>query len=469
MADPVEVEPVFTHEEQGTREDEWFSHPVWGKVPAVLADELPLEGIERLLVLAAHPDDETIGAGATIAALAATGLAVHFLLATVGERSHPDSPVWSSEDLAAQRRAEWEAATDALAGAGVRRTLLGLPDGQVADHEEALLDAVLEHLRPGTLLLAPWTEDGHPDHDAVGRVAREAARRNGASGISTACLHYPVWWWHWNRPEQVREHLTTAAVLVEPGPDAVRAKHRALELYPSQQTGLGPGAHHGPVVTPEVVARARRAFEVFFSSWRPTPGDEASRAGTFDEMYEAGDDPWGWEESWYERRRRALVLGILRRPEYRHVLELGCGTGLLTAELVRRSEAVTALDVSGRALEVAHRRGIEGVDWVHAAVPDGLPEGRFDCVVISELGYFLRPSELLALVRTVRDRMTDDAELVLADWRHPTQGIPLDGPLVHELVDAVVGLPRWARYEDPDVLVEAWSSAESPATAEGLV
>lgn len=464
VIDPMSKEPDFTHDVPGTPEGEWFADPVWDRIPALGATELPLEGIERLLVLAAHPDDETIGAGATIAALAASGIEVHFLLATLGEKSHPDSPVWSSQDLAAQRCAEWEAATEALAGPTVRRTLLGLPDGEVAAHEDVLLAAVVENLQPGSLLLAPWTDDGHPDHDAVGRAAREAARRAGVT-----CLHFPVWWWHWNGPEQVRDHLATTALIVEPGPDAVRAKHHALELYPSQQTGLGPGAHHGPVVTPQVVARARRSFEVFFSCWRPQTGQELAQAGVFDEMYDDGDDPWGWEESWYERRRRALVLGILRRPGYRHVLELGCGTGLLTAELAQRAESVTAVDISARALEVARRRGIEGVEWVQAAVPDGVPEGRFDCIVVSELGYFLRPSALLALVRTVRDRMAPDAELVLADWRHPTQGILLDGPLVHELVDTVVGLPRWARYEDPDVLVEAWSSADSPATAEGLV
>jgi LmbE family N-acetylglucosaminyl deacetylase len=74
-------------------------------------------------------------------------------------------------------------------------TCLGLPDGELSDHEAWLADAltaILRQRRAGVWCAATWRGDGHLDHEAVGRAAVFAARRAGA-----VLLEYPIWMWHW--------------------------------------------------------------------------------------------------------------------------------------------------------------------------------------------------------------------------------------------------------------------------------
>ena len=150
------------------------------------------------------------------------------------------------------------------------------------------------------------------------------------------------------------------------------------------------------------------------------------------------------------------------------MLELGCGTDLLTRELRERADRVTAVDLSARALQVARFRGLDRVEWVQGRVPEAMPAGEVDLVVFSELAYFLSPAELLATLRALRQRLAPGGELALVDWRRPTRDIPLDGELVHELVRHSLGLPAPVRYQDQDPLVEVFTSADSVAEREGL-
>lgn len=464
MTDAETSAPVFTHHDLGTSDATWFADPLWDSVPTVTPDDLLQGSACRVVVVSAHPDDETLGAGGIIAALASQGVQIILMLATAGEGSHPDSSVWRPSALAEQRLTEWHDAAHELAPLA-RKVFLELPDGRVAEHEDELSAALRPLLGPDTLVLAPYREDGHPDHEAAGRAARRTAEETGA-----LCLEYPVWWWHWNHPTTAHDHLLEHALVVEPGAEAIHAKHRAMDRYPSQVQGLGPGEPHQPVVTHSVWQRGRRTIDVLFhdNTFPARTTNTVARGETFEAMYDAGDDPWGWEDSWYEQRRRAMICAQLGRARYRRVLELGCGTGLLTRDLAARADAVEALDISHRALDVARRRGVDGVRWHHAELPDQLPQGPFDLVVVSEVAYFLRPVELMSLLRQLHPRMTDDAELLLADWAHPTTGIPLDGPLVHEMLEQLLALERTASYRDRDVWIDSWSTDPSPAAKEGL-
>ncbi|MEP6561765.1 MAG: PIG-L family deacetylase, partial [Nakamurella sp.] len=67
---------------------------------------LELTGLRRLVVISAHPDDETLGAGALIATAARLGVPITVIVATAGEGSHPDSPTHRPDQLAVIRRRE---------------------------------------------------------------------------------------------------------------------------------------------------------------------------------------------------------------------------------------------------------------------------------------------------------------------------------------------------------------------------
>ena len=122
----------------------------------------------------------------------ASGADLRFVWATDGEASHAGSTAVAPGRLAALRRAE-SAAALALLGAGEAPGIrLGLPDGGLAGREADLVEvACARSVRPDDVVVAPWSGDGHPDHEACGRAARSVAAR---------VLEYPVWTWHWARP-----------------------------------------------------------------------------------------------------------------------------------------------------------------------------------------------------------------------------------------------------------------------------
>jgi LmbE family N-acetylglucosaminyl deacetylase len=437
----------FSHREPGTDEPTWLLDARWDGVPrcdlAALVARCP-----RVVLIAPHPDDETLALGATLADLAASGIDVTVVVATHGGKG-PGATV---------RRAEGDAAIATL-GPAITARWWDLPDGRLSRCEAQIADRLAALAGPDTLLLAPAEYDGHADHDAVGRAAATVARQTGAH-----LLHYPVWLWHWAIPDDLPwVRLRTLA----PSLNAQHTKTAALAQHRSQLTADADGS---PIVGTSVQARALRTLETVLLpagadlaarvEWAITTGPTADQiAQPFDAMYRDGDhDPWQLDTSFYERRRHQLVLAVLGRERYDNVLDIGCATGQHSIALRTRANRVTGLDASASALAVAFARGAgdTGLHWRHGTAPHDIPAERFDLIVLSEVAYFLDGPDLLSTLRTVRRALRPGGEIVLADWRYPTGDIPLDGPTAHRQVTAALDLPRRARYEDADLLVEVW-------------
>jgi LmbE family N-acetylglucosaminyl deacetylase len=141
-------------------------------------DKLPTP--DRVLVVAAHPDDIEFGAAATVARWIAEGAEVRYLLVTRGDKGS-DDPATDVEALAALREREQRAAADELGVAGV--DFLSEPDGQVEPTlrlRERITRAIRE-LKPEvvmthdpTVLFVNNEWVNHPDHRAVGQVTVDA-------------------------------------------------------------------------------------------------------------------------------------------------------------------------------------------------------------------------------------------------------------------------------------------------------
>ena len=453
--------PAFHHADAGTPEPAWLLDPRWAQTPVVDVEALA-RSVDALVVAAAHPDDETLAVGGLVARAHAAGLPVRVVVATDGSASHPDATAWTPDQLARVRAVEVAAAVDSLAP-GSSVVHLGLPDGGLADAGTTLEDALAAECDEGrVLLVAPWTADGHPDHDALGRAAVEAGRRTGAR-----VALYPLWLWHWGSPDDLDWSL---AHVVELDRAALDAKAEALQRHTSQTAPLGPCPGDAPVVTEPVLTRAGRLVEVLLADPSVLPSrpsrDDEEVAGAFDEMYADSRDPWGFADSFYERRKRDLVAAVLGRPSYRRVLEIGCADGALTEVLASRSHAMVSIDVSEQALARARSRDLPGVQWRLGRAPGAIDDGPYDAVVLSEVGYFLTPLELLDTLRRSHDALAGDGELVLVHWRHPTEGIPLDGPAVHaQAATVLAALPHRVHYEDADVLVDVWGGGEASVAA----
>ena len=271
---------TFDAGEPGTPEDEWLASKRWSLIPA-----LALDDPRRLVVLSAHPDDESLGAAGLIARVAALGIPVVVVVATNGDASHPDSPTVTPQRLSELRRGELLSAVDVLAPEAEVR-FANLPDGHLDEHEGELA-AVLGALDigAGDLIVAPWRADGHVDHEAAGRIAARIASRSGAQ-----LLEYPVWMWHWATPDNAAVPWSSF-VTMRLEPHELAAKSAAIAAHITQNSALSDASGDELLLTEGFREYFHRPFEIFV-----TPlGNRTLSRDFFDDFYALDDDPWGFE------------------------------------------------------------------------------------------------------------------------------------------------------------------------------
>ncbi|HTY73912.1 MAG TPA: PIG-L deacetylase family protein [Actinomycetes bacterium] len=148
----------------------------------------------RLLVVVAHPDDETFGTGSIIAHHARQGIEVTVCCATRGEAG--EAPDWlpGEADLGEVREGELRRAAATLGAADV--VVLGFGDsgmtgpaadttlaGAPFDSVVAAVRDVVDRVDPGVVVtLDPVDTDGHRDHARIGQASIEACA--GRAGIA---------------------------------------------------------------------------------------------------------------------------------------------------------------------------------------------------------------------------------------------------------------------------------------------
>jgi LmbE family N-acetylglucosaminyl deacetylase len=148
-----------------------------------------------LLVVMAHPDDESMGCGGLILRHTRASIPTHLICATYGEAGWMGKPLGANEeDLANIRVKELEAAADALALTGVE--LWDYADGGVKDaDQQEITQRIWEEitkLRPRAVV--GWGPDGgygHPDHIAMG-ACTDTAVSAMAEGDRPALYHLAV-------------------------------------------------------------------------------------------------------------------------------------------------------------------------------------------------------------------------------------------------------------------------------------
>ena len=134
----------------------------------------------RLACVLAHPDDESLGTGGTLAHYSAQGIGTHVIAATRGDAGRfgtADTPGPAREAVGRIRESELRAAADVLGVEDV--SVLGYPDGELdrVDRAEAI-GRIVDHLRrirPQVVItFDPFGAYGHPDHIAVSQMTTAA-------------------------------------------------------------------------------------------------------------------------------------------------------------------------------------------------------------------------------------------------------------------------------------------------------
>jgi LmbE family N-acetylglucosaminyl deacetylase len=133
------------------------------------------ESLDRVMVIAAHPDDPEFGCAGTVLKWAATGKRVTYVLLTSGDKGSHD-PDLRPGRLAGKREDEQRAAAHAL---GVQEVFfLRYPDGLLEnnlDMRRQLSSLLRQHKPHIVMTIDPWRHyQLHPDHRAAGQAALDA-------------------------------------------------------------------------------------------------------------------------------------------------------------------------------------------------------------------------------------------------------------------------------------------------------
>lgn len=169
-------------------------------------------------------------------------------------------------------------------------------------------------------------------------------------------------------------------------------------------------------------------------------------------------DPWGFRTDPYEQRRYAWTLAALGKDRYRRAFEPACALGELTRQLARRCDEVVALDPSASALREAavHTADQPQVHLRQGAIPEDWPDGDFDLIVLSEVGYYFEVPDLRDMVALARGSLVSDGELVAVHWRGHSDDHLLAADEVHDTIAAALGSAPECERHHPGFLCARW-------------
>ena len=215
------------------------------------------------LLLAPHPDDESLGCGGLIAAACDAGSPPVVVILTDGAASHPGSRSYPPQKLRALREQEAQRAVTCLGLPPqnlyfLRAADTGLPGEGPAFEAYTHRLRQIGHAHGCRLVLAPWAGDPHCDHETAARMAARLCEDTG-----WALLSYPVWGWL-RADEDVFDEPRRQGWRLKISLQMPR-KQKAIAAHRSQYGGLIQDSPAGFTLPPELLRVFSRNFEIYIS------------------------------------------------------------------------------------------------------------------------------------------------------------------------------------------------------------
>lgn len=219
------------------------------------------------LVVAPHPDDESLGCGGAIALLRESGIEVKILVLSDGTLSHPNSVKFPPEKLRDLREKEMLDALEILGVAADKVNFFRYQDRSVPDeNSENFKNAVtrcrdyLMKTAPQTILV-PWRRDPHPDHRATYSLIKSANEN------SARIIEYPIWLWEIAESADAPRFEEVTALRIDIS-RVVEKKQKAIRSHASQTTDLINDDPQGFRLTEEILANFAETYEVYLEEKR---------------------------------------------------------------------------------------------------------------------------------------------------------------------------------------------------------
>lgn len=387
----------------------------------------------NLLVLAPHPDDESLGCGGLITFLKLGGSSVSVIFVTSGSASHPNSRSHPPKKLSKLREAEaiaacakldipkenvhfLRAADSALVHLD-RQSLLGL-SGQ--------MDMIFESGKFSSLAL-PWRRDPHPDHRVVYELGNMMLKTGSKNCIK---IEYPIWLW--KNGETIDWPLESEIVPYQLNiTDVAQKKREAIKCHKSQLGEIINDDPYGFVLTEALLEPFYSDTEYFFMTHRDLDTLDQSY---FDGLYDQQEDPWDFRNSTYEQKKYERALKVLEGKTYACALELGCSIGIQTRMLSKVCRYLMAVDISREAVDTAFKYCSDAVNvqFKVADITKEFPKGQFDLITCCEIGYYFSVKDLEKMFRNISDRLLSGGSLLMVHWTPFVPDYPLSGDAVHD-------------------------------------
>jgi trans-aconitate methyltransferase len=175
-------------------------------------------------------------------------------------------------------------------------------------------------------------------------------------------------------------------------------------------------------------------------------------------MYDGADDPWGFDERWYERRKYDLTVAALPRERYARAFEPGCANGALSDLLRTRCDRLIASellpDVAARAAERMQEHG--HVTVMAEPFPQWWPDGPIDLLVLSEVAYYLTADGRELAGRRLLEHLGVGGDVVAVHYTGDTN-YPMQGTAVATWLDSIDGLRRVTTLNDSSFELGVWT------------
>jgi LmbE family N-acetylglucosaminyl deacetylase len=219
---------------------------------------------QPFIVVAPHPDDESLACGGLLAEACRQGLRGKVVIVSDGVGSHPNSKAYPPDRLRSLRKEEAKRAGAKLGLKPEDMLFLGLPDRFVSSEGEEAERAIgkIVHLVEQTgarSIFVSWRHDPHCDHEASYQIARAVQRRAGELRL----FEYVVWG-HTLPPSTEVDPIDGFRIQVDP--EALDKKRRAIAAHRSQTTKLIDDDPGGFLFSQIDLANFDLPYEFFFES-----------------------------------------------------------------------------------------------------------------------------------------------------------------------------------------------------------
>ncbi|MEP6925237.1 MAG: PIG-L deacetylase family protein [Pyrinomonadaceae bacterium] len=236
------------------------------KLPLLAAETVKNWG--KTLIVAPHPDDESLGCGGAIALLRSYDCVVEVLVMSDGTLSHPNSKKFPALVLRDLRENEIISALEILGGAAMNISFLRYPDRSVPNKDSdefpqavEICQKFLEKTKPKTILL-PWRRDPHPDHFAANQIISAAKTH---LSFAPKIIEYPIWLWELATGADAPQSSEVKAwrLNIE---TVLAKKQTAIAAHRSQTTDLIDDDPTAFRLTPEILMDFAAPWEIYLET-----------------------------------------------------------------------------------------------------------------------------------------------------------------------------------------------------------